>query len=216
MFERFGISRIVVREVMRTLAAKGMITSKTRVGTRVADPTSWNWLDPEVLEWRGKVGFDEAFLKQLSEVRLAFEPAAARLAAVNRTDIDLARLRLALKEMSASQEDHQKFSDADRAFHQAIIAASHNPFFYSFGRATEVALARFLRFLSAEVVAPGNTHAASTAAHQLIFEAIAGADQEAASLATIRVINEGAVHASLELQRRKAITETIRRGEHVD
>src|ERR1700685_2865553 len=48
MFQLFGVSRLVVREVMRTLAAKGMVKSKARVGTTVSDPVQWNWLDPQV------------------------------------------------------------------------------------------------------------------------------------------------------------------------
>src|SRR5471032_3371478 len=71
MFQMFGVSRLVVREVTRTLAAKGMVTSKARIGTKVSNPAQWNWLDPQVLEWRGKIGLDRAFLTQLTQIRLA-------------------------------------------------------------------------------------------------------------------------------------------------
>jgi DNA-binding FadR family transcriptional regulator len=85
MFERFGVSRVVVREVIRTIAAKGMVTSKPRIGTIVSEPFNWSWLDPQVLEWRGNIGLDQAFLTQLTQIRLALEPAAASIAAENRT-----------------------------------------------------------------------------------------------------------------------------------
>src|SRR5689334_3008565 len=49
MYDRYGVSRVVVREVVKTLTAKGLVTSKTKVGTIVREPASWNWLDAEVL-----------------------------------------------------------------------------------------------------------------------------------------------------------------------
>jgi DNA-binding FadR family transcriptional regulator len=195
MFQIFGVSRLVVREVMRTLAAKGMVTSKTRVGTKVCDPTQWNWLDPKVLEWRGKIGLDQTFMTQLTQVRLALEPAAAKLAAENRTEQDLAMLRAALKGMFGSGDDHQKFSKADRNFHDAVLAATHNPFFYAANSATEVALSRFLSPISSGVPASERMHIRSAAQHQEIFEAIAARKPIAAAQAMVRVIRDGLKYA---------------------
>jgi DNA-binding FadR family transcriptional regulator len=191
MFQKFGVSRLVVREVMRTLAAKGMITSKVRVGTKVSDPFQWNWLDPQVLEWRGKVGLDQAFLTQLTQVRLALEPAAASLAAENRTEQDIEALRTALKGMYRSGDNHQKFSRADRSFHDAVIAATHNPFFYASSSATEVALSRFLSVISLSVTASEKTHIRSAAQHEKILNAIAAKKPTSAALAMTRAIKDG-------------------------
>jgi DNA-binding FadR family transcriptional regulator len=191
MFQTFGVSRLVVREVTRTLAAKGMVTSKVRVGTKVSDPAQWNWLDPQVLEWRVKIGLDQAFLLQLTQVRLALEPAAASLAAENRTEQDLMALRTALKGMYGSGDNHQKFSNADRSFHDAIIAATHNPFFYAFNSATEVAISRFLGVISLSVTANERTHIRSAAQHEKILDGIRAKKPKAAAQAMIRVIKDG-------------------------
>jgi DNA-binding FadR family transcriptional regulator len=195
MYQTFGVSRIVVREVARTLAAKGMVTSKARVGTKVSDPAHWNWLDPQVLEWRSKIGLDQAFMTQLTQVRLALEPAAARLAAENRTDHDLVTLRAAIMGMYGSGDDHQKFSKADRNFHDAVIAATHNPFFYAFNSATELALLRFLGANSLSVTANERTHIRSAAQHEKILEAIAARDPKTAAQAMARVIKDGLKYA---------------------
>ena len=77
--QRFGVSRTVLREVMKTLAAKGFVMSKTRVGTRVRDPIHWNYFDADVLAWRVQIGLDDDFLRSLTEVRRALEPTAAAL-----------------------------------------------------------------------------------------------------------------------------------------
>jgi DNA-binding FadR family transcriptional regulator len=195
MFQLFGVSRLVVREVMRTLAAKGMVTSKARVGTKVSDPAQWNWLDPQVLDWRGKVGLDQVFLTQLTQIRLALEPAAASLAAENRTEQDLGTLRMALKEMYGAGANHQKFSKADQSFHDAVIAATHNPFFYASNSATKVALFSFLNMISLGVMANERTHILSAAQHEKIFEAIEAKKSKAAAQAMVRVIKDGLKYA---------------------
>ena len=49
---RVQASRGVVREAIKVLAAKGLVASRPRTGTRVRPPESWNLLDPDVLAWR--------------------------------------------------------------------------------------------------------------------------------------------------------------------
>lgn len=199
MFERFGVSRVVVREVVRTLAAKGMVTSKPRIGTIVSEPLNWSWLDPQVLEWRGNVGLDQAFLTQLSQIRLALEPAAASIAAENRTQQDIATMRTALKAMYEADGDHEIFSKADCEFHNAIVTATHNPFFYSSISATGVTLFRFLSWISLGTTADEKTHVHSAALHGKILDAITAKDQVAAAQAMVCVINESVKDASSQL-----------------
>lgn len=40
MYALFGVSRVVVREVIKTLTAKGLVISRTKVGTLVTEPSS--------------------------------------------------------------------------------------------------------------------------------------------------------------------------------
>ena len=56
LIARFQVSRTVMREVMKTLSAKGLVVSKTRIGTRVRDPVHWNFFDVDVLVWRVRIG----------------------------------------------------------------------------------------------------------------------------------------------------------------
>ena len=44
---QYGVSRTVVREVIKSLVAKGMLTTGPKVGTRVCNPSEWNWFDPQ-------------------------------------------------------------------------------------------------------------------------------------------------------------------------
>jgi len=201
MHDRFGVSRVVVREVIRTLAAKGMVTSKPKVGTIVSDSSGWSWLDPQILEWRGRIGLDQTFLNQLTEVRLALEPAAAGIAAKNRTEEDIAAIQSALKTMVQNVGDHKRFSLADRDFHNAIVAATHNPFFYSSISATSVALFGFLSWISIGVPAVKNFHSRAVAQHKKISDAITAGDQKAAIRAMTLVIQESLKDGSSQLGR---------------
>src|ERR1700753_1743998 len=93
LIERFQVSRTVLREVMKTLTAKGLVASKARVGTRVLDPGSWNYFDADLLAWRVRLGLDDEFRLSLTEIRRAVEPVAAGLAARRRTATHVATLR---------------------------------------------------------------------------------------------------------------------------
>ena len=47
-----GVSRTIVREAIKTLAAKGMVAVTPKLGSRVLDEDSWHMFDPRVLQWR--------------------------------------------------------------------------------------------------------------------------------------------------------------------
>ena len=89
----FGVSRPVLRESVKTLVAKGLLTTKARVGTVVRERGAWNMFDADVLAWHLDAGIDRRFLNDLAEIRLAVEPRAAALAAGRRSEADIAELR---------------------------------------------------------------------------------------------------------------------------
>lgn len=187
LFERFGVSRVLTREVMKTLAAKGMIASKSRVGTHVLAPSQWNWFDPDVLAWRVGLGLDSAFLGHLAEMRRAVEPAGAALAALSRTDAHIADLRAAVDAMARAGSDRRAFAEADLAFHIAVSAASGNPLFRSFAAVVEAALEA-----SFSASSPDRENVAATVArHGRIADAIAAREPELAASTMLAVIDEG-------------------------
>src|SRR6185436_11634342 len=47
----FGVSRTVLRESVKTLVAKGLLTTKAGVGTVVRGRGAWNMFDADVLAW---------------------------------------------------------------------------------------------------------------------------------------------------------------------
>src|SRR5208337_5417889 len=72
--QQLGVSRTILREAVKVLADKGMVTVRQRSGTRATPRPAWNQLDPDILGWRAEMGPDAGFLRDLCEVRLAIEP----------------------------------------------------------------------------------------------------------------------------------------------
>src|SRR5262249_46311605 len=52
LMSRFGVSRTVLREVIKTLSAKGLVQPKSRIGTVILDPVKWNFFDADLLSWK--------------------------------------------------------------------------------------------------------------------------------------------------------------------
>lgn len=189
LMERFGVSRTVLREALRTLAGKGLIQAKARIGTRVRDKSSWNLFDADVLIWHARSGFDAAFLEYLSEMRLALEPEAAALAAQRRTPLQLQHIYGWVEKMGADGVSPTEFVDADLNFHLAVATAAANPFLRSISTLIEVALVALLT-ISSPIEEPAR-HARSVAAHRRIADAIARRDATGAREAMMAVVEEG-------------------------
>jgi DNA-binding FadR family transcriptional regulator len=184
----FGVSRPVLRESVKTLVAKGLLTTKARVGTVVRERGAWNMFDADVLAWHLDGGIDRRFLNDLAEIRLAVEPRAAALAAGRRSETDIAELRRSMARMRAEPSDSVGFADGDLALHLAVANASGNLFMRSIGNVIEAALrASFL------LSAPVETQDRETVLlwHQRIVDAIESGDAEAATAAMIEVIHNG-------------------------
>lgn len=137
---RFGVGRGVIREAIKTLAAKGMVSVRPRYGTHVLPRRDWSLLDRDVLGWLVGGGEpDRDLLMAIQEVRLIIEPAAAALAATRSTKQDRLRIEAALVGMETSH-DQDSAIKADKAFHLAILDATHNPVLQGFRGAIDTIL----------------------------------------------------------------------------
>lgn len=137
---RFGVGRGVVREAIKTLAAKGLVSVGPRHGTRVLPRHDWSLLDRDVLSWLvGKGAPDRELLLEIQEVRSIIEPAAAALAADRATKSDRERINAALTAMETSHDQISAIA-ADKAFHLAILDATHNRVFQGFRGAIDTIL----------------------------------------------------------------------------
>ena len=120
------VSRTAYREAIRILAAKGMVESRTKTGTRVSPRERWHILDPELLGWFLETKPTEAFVRDLFEVRIMVEPHAAALAAANHVAGDIEVMERSLDTMRRLGLGNEDGRAADRAFHRQILIATRN------------------------------------------------------------------------------------------
>lgn len=177
-------SRTVVREVVKVLAAKGLVESRPKTGTRVRPRDAWNLLDADVLAWQqdGPAGaVNDVLLRKLTEVRRIIEPAAAELAAARAEAREIAALEEAFELMERTANaragvDVEAFVQADMRFHLAILQACRNDLLEQMSRVVYSAL--LVSFRSTSQL-PGRAKA-SLPKHRAILDAIRGRDPHGA------------------------------------
>ena len=173
--EELQVSRTALREAVKVLAAKGLLESRPRIGTRVRPRESWNLLDPDILAWRCATGADAEFLRHLTELREIIEPAAASLAASSRSEAQLKAIGDALAAMESATEIGQ-WVQADLAFHTAVLQATNNPLLMPLAAIISSALELLLGFNARTA----RDFRRGLVDHQKLFGAIASRDAQSA------------------------------------
>ena len=181
--EQMEVSRTALREAMKVLSAKGLVESRPKVGTRVRDPRFWHQLDADVLGWRCALMPTEDFVRKLIEMREVIEPAAAATAAVRCSVEQLERLDAAYAAMDRAK-DLDAWTEADLAFHEAVLNATNNELMASLFSVIETALGTFF-VLSARTA---KDFKYSLPHHQKVLEAIRRRQPEAARRAMLRMV----------------------------
>ncbi|MGH8179204.1 MAG: FadR/GntR family transcriptional regulator [Steroidobacter sp.] len=113
--EKFGVSRVAVREAQIALQAVGRIKIKTGSGAYVLEAQA---------DAKSKLPNVSAF--ELTEARALFEAEAAALAAVQIDDATLAQLERYIEIMANTSPDDKAGELADKNFHRAVASASGN------------------------------------------------------------------------------------------
>lgn len=195
LMARFGLSRSVVREGIKTLSAKRLVAVSPRTGTRVRPRDEWQMLDRDVLTWIAASGRGGPELwRAIDEVRPIIEPAAAALAARRAEPAHLGALREAFAgmERAAQAGDAEAAIDADRAFHLVILKATKNPVLVSFETAVDAILGVLFRVTAGTHL---SDFRANLANHGRVLAAIERGDGPEAERAMRDVI--GFTHANL-------------------
>jgi DNA-binding FadR family transcriptional regulator len=198
--EQMDVSRSAAREAVKSLAAKGLITSRARQGIRVLAESEWNLFDADVLRWVKDSNPSLALLKEFTELRIAIEPEAAKLAAERQNIQKIENIADALARMKQAESGLDDPLESDIAFHLSILDASENRFFMQLGRIIDTTLRVSIRFTNTRT----GVQAGSYLEHKKIYEGIVdrnpGAAFEHASklmISTLATIDE-ALEESLD------------------
>jgi GntR family transcriptional repressor for pyruvate dehydrogenase complex len=122
--ERFGVSRIVARDALRTLGAQGIVEIKVGAGggARIARGNARLFAEALAVQ----LDLTGVSVAEIMDAQRAIEALAAELAAQNATAEDHARLRALLADAERKIDDVPAFTKSGRDFHLAVAEASHN------------------------------------------------------------------------------------------
>jgi DNA-binding FadR family transcriptional regulator len=123
--QHFGVSRTVIRESVKRVEEKGLVTIAQGRGTEVLPSDSWNLLDTVVLSALVENDDTVGVLDELAVVRGALEGSMAAAAAAEHTDDELTKLRQRLEHMDETKNG-LGFDQADVDFHLTVMAISKN------------------------------------------------------------------------------------------
>ena len=182
---KHGVSRAVTREAVKMLTAKGLLSARPRQGTIVQPQTSWNLFDSDVLHWLLERKFSVELLRHFNQLRVAIEPEAAALAALEATQDEQAAICAGLARMVAAEAGADDPLGADIAFHVAVLEASRNPFYKQFRGMVASALATSIRFTNR---IKGRT--ANIEDHRAVYDAIVKRDSAGARSAMRGLIGD--------------------------
>lgn len=141
----YEASRTAVREAIKSLAAKGLIASRPKIGSRVEPKMRWNLLDRDVLAWHRSATDRKAFLVSTQEFRRIVEPGIAELAAKKRTTKQIDQLVAALDDMRSAKSLAEMVT-ADVQFHEVLLAATNNDLLVPFHILIDETLANLFDF----------------------------------------------------------------------
>jgi DNA-binding FadR family transcriptional regulator len=189
------VSRTVLREATKVLAAKRLVQSRPKTGTRVLHRSDWNLLDPDVLAWQLEAGLTPRFLQDALELRRLIEPGAARLAALRATDAEIATLAEAYAEMSRAEDDLDAWIEPDIRFHAVLLKASHNELLEHMTSLVGSVLRMLFMFSSR----PPTTFLRAKPLHAAILGAVRERDPDGAEVALLRLLDDTEQNVELAL-----------------
>jgi DNA-binding FadR family transcriptional regulator len=183
--EELGVSRTVVREAVKSLAAKGLLVAGPKVGTRVLPSDNWNWFDPDVVAWQTHAGLTREFLRDLQELRRVIEPAAVRMAAERATASEIAEIEAAYAGMKQAVEHGGDYVASDLRFHQGLLRAGGNRMMVQMSKAIGALLRTSFEVSTSLLDGP----ASSLPLHRAVLDAVIAHKPERAERASLRLID---------------------------
>jgi DNA-binding FadR family transcriptional regulator len=180
--QRFGVSRLTVREAIRSLVPTRVIDVQQGRSSLVNPTSRWSPLDGRLLLARSRVDGDPLLLpRRLLEARRAVEVAIVELAAVRRDESHLHRLRVLHEQMldGHARGDATATAEADLAFHAVLFEAADNVFL----EALFEPLSSVLRSLRQEASAVPDIRSHALDRHAAILRAVAAGDPQEARAA---------------------------------
>jgi len=123
LVEQFSISRSVLREALRVLEAQGLVAIQQGKGVYVQKPGLQTVLQPvQRLLKDGSIT-----LQDIMQARYLLEPEIAKIASLKIQEHQIEKLEQYYQDMTKYLEYPEKYLEADRNFHNELVACTGNP-----------------------------------------------------------------------------------------
>jgi GntR family transcriptional regulator, transcriptional repressor for pyruvate dehydrogenase complex len=189
--ERFGVSRIVIREAMKILEDRGVVEVRAGRGTLTKAPSADRVKESLMRLFRDQPLPTLAEMEQMMELRLVLEESVAGLAAVRATEEDLDAMAASLDAMGSGHSMEETIA-ADVQFHLAVAKAAHNPYF-------EMVIGPFTQVFIQQIKLT-DSYTVGVESHREIFDKIATGDPVGARQAVRRLMQRTRQHMKAALQ----------------
>lgn len=173
----YGVSRTVVREAMRMLSEKRLVTVRHGRGSVVSAAEDWDLVDSDVLAAQVAHDSNNVVITQLVHVRAAIEGELAHLAAEQMDDAERKTLRDLFDDLAGRLDHPHEYHNADRSFHDHIMRCSAN----AYGRVVAHRVSAWARAVPRPFGYDPREVELAHAGHKKVLDAILRRDGDAAS-----------------------------------
>lgn len=171
--EQLQVSKSSVREAIKMLEALGIVQIKRGLCTEISKNPEQGFANVILSHFHRS----NATAMQLKEFRRMFEVAYTSLAVENATEEDFVAIQRAISDFAQHLAGDELTVEDDISFHNAVVRATHNPFVISLG----IALNELFKDSIDSSISTNPQYALQD--HENIFEAIKGANPQAAAQA---------------------------------
>tara|TARA_R110002049_G_scaffold170815_1_gene337416 strand:+ start:15779 stop:16501 length:723 start_codon:yes stop_codon:yes gene_type:complete len=191
--EAYGVSRPVIREAVSILKSDGLVISQQGRG---------HFVNPQGASvFRLEPSFeDKEDLADLFHFLISVEVAATEQAAIRRTPSDLNAIRQHLGGLEVAIRENRNGVEEDMKFHRAILQATHNAYFISFGEFLESRVRNLIRTARENTARSQDMVQRVQNEHEAIFKAIAAQDGENARAAAANHLDNAAQRLRIYLK----------------
>ena len=121
---RYGVSRMAIRDALRSLEAAGIVDIRVgaKGGAYIAQGNPERFADALAIQLK-LIGVSTA---EIFDAQIAIEVTSTELAAQQATEADFAALRELLRAQREQRHSKAKFTELSMRFHETLVEASHN------------------------------------------------------------------------------------------
>ncbi|GIK28370.1 MAG: FadR family transcriptional regulator [Anaerolineae bacterium] len=196
--DHFDVSRTVVREAIKGLAARGLLVSRPNVGATVNPRSEWQWIDSDVIAWALVNRQNRAdILLQVYESFAVIHPAVIENVAMHATAEDQQAIWKAYRQLEKSRDEIDAWDQAIDGWYDALHHACRTPILQSVAMRLSEIFASNLRHLTATRLALESPHinlrwiptsAEALKHHRQIYQCIELHDSDMAFLIARRLL----------------------------